>query len=214
MVAKIGQCPVLTERSGEKTGHIMHPRREYCAKCPPRTTGGMGDARSLCGRLHVTYRACNSCGEFEQRDWHPCDQIINMYVGNWPHYSYCDKKGVELRDEHRTYAGTREKGKRWLCKRHFPENIEGREAEVNRRGKAKYDAGVATLTYGYVGRSYEKILLEVAGWMAANTELVTADEWLGKIANMIADNTKLMEALNRGSGFPLGADGASEEEVL
>jgi len=193
MTRRIGTCPILTERTGKKTGHTMIPQRVYCTTCPESSYSGR-DTRDFCTkRTHESYRRCSSC-TYEERDWHPCDQIINSYVGNWPSSRHCDKKGIELRNERKDFLDT-PKGKFWLCKRHFPENVEQKEKEKRRRENIRYEVSMDKSRYGWVGRGYEKILLEMAGWMALNHEHVAEDEWLQKIADMMADNEQLMKVL-------------------
>lgn len=194
MARRLGTCPVLTERTGKKTGHIMLAHRVYCKNCPKPSFAGRG-SRSFCNkRSHTSYRRCNSC-EFEQRDWHPCDHTVSSYVGNWPSYHHCDKKAIELRDEGSDLLGHREKGKFWLCKKHFPENVEQRQAEKQRQETIRWEASMESSRYGWIGKDYEKILLEMAGWMALNHEQVAEDEWLQKITGMMADNEQLMKVL-------------------
>lgn len=69
-------------------------------------------------------------------------------------------------------------------------------AATEKRGRLRYDAETERLRYGWVGHGYEEILLEMAGWMAKNPELVAEDEWLGKIAQQMADNEQLMKVLS------------------
>lgn len=213
-----GSCPVFTERhqtfytsraadtrrSAEERAkdaadakkpapHIMLSVRKRCKACPETNRYNQTDRCDE--RAHPNYSRCSGCG-YEERDFHYCDTFLSRPQGRMVVYGFCDRHAVEQRDERTDYFNKAvESPGSWLCRQHLPENVDARITKARLAGQAKYDNETESLRYGWIGKGYEKILLEMAGWMAKNHDLVESDEWLGQISEMMSTNVRLMKVL-------------------
>jgi len=217
-IRRPGKCPVFTERhqtfytqraadtnrsaelrakdeadAKKSAPHIMLPVRRRCKECPETNKYNQTDRCD--NREHPNWSRCSGCG-YEERDFHYCDTFVSRPQGRMTVYGFCDRKAVEQRDARTDYFNkTIPSPGSWLCKQHLPENVDARVTKARTVGAAKYAAETESLRYGWIGKGYEKILLEMAGWMAKNHDLVETDEWLGQISEMMTKNEQLMKVL-------------------
>ncbi len=183
-----GDCPVLSERHGERAKHIMNPYRPRCADCPEPGWNKF----ERCKAKHETYALCNSCG-YEERDRHFCDHVVGRSVGISTQFGYCDKpaKDVYQYDRHSNDKG------RWgyLCAIHTPEAKARREAEFQARMRADDERWEQRRKKEHDEDDAFDLLVEFARWTAANHELAEEDEWLRTLAGRVAKNDLVLEAL-------------------
>lgn len=177
----------------KKVGHIMLPVRPRCKSCPPLEKYKTTDR---CNRVaHPNFSRCSGCG-FEDRDSHYCDTFISRAQGLMSVYGFCDRKATAQRDGRTDYFNKEVPSPgSWLCTSHLPEKVRERIQTAERNQRFKFDAETESRRYGWVGKGYEAILLEMAGWMSKNRDLVETDEWLGKISEMMASNQQLLKVL-------------------
>ena len=180
-------CPVLSERTGKRHKHIMHTVRPRCKQCKPEDQY-KGYQPRCAARKHPNWLRCGSCGA-EDRDTHRCDFPV---FGQW-HYSACDVTAkVEAEYD---YHGKKHTG--WLCGTHTPQAVAARKAKVAARDAERKAESDARHKKWEEEEDATDILGEMARWIAANRDLAEEDEWLRKIAERMAGNSVVMDALNR-----------------
>lgn len=187
MATRRGTCPVLTERTGKNTRHIMlRAVRAEKGEVPP---------------LEGNYARCSHCG-YEEKDVHFCDYEVTYYLGNWPHQKSCDKPGKLLVDElpdHRERPnGLCLPGRQyWVCTIHTQEAIDSRRKKSSEREDRLWKAQMDKVYYGTRGHGYENLLVELTDWLSHNEDLVLSDEWLAQIVGKMKSNSPLQDAVER-----------------
>lgn len=185
-----GDCPVLSERTGELTKHIINPVRPRCKNCPKVEWNRF----ERCAEHHPTYGACSSCG-YREPDKHFCDFVVGRSAGISTDFGYCNKgaKAEYQYDRHELNGKNLVWG--FLCSIHTPEARKKRKDDW----EAKYRAENAAADARYKRQEDKEdafdILVELARWMYKNQDLIEADEWLNDIALKMATNEALQEAL-------------------
>lgn len=187
-----GDCPVLSERTGERTKHIIIPYRPRCRECPaaPRYKH-----TERCSARHNTYARCYSCG-YEDETKHYCDYIVGRSMGIATDFGACNRGATE-EQRHVPDRYHQPDGMVWafLCKQHTPEAIQTRSEERNAKYRAYSAASDAREAERQSRHDAFDIAVEMARWIAANRELVETDEWLAKIATQMASNDAIQKGL-------------------
>ncbi len=185
-----GDCPVLSERTGELTKHIILPHRPRCKNCQKPEW----NRNERCSARHRTYAVCRSCG-FTDENHHYCDETVGRSMGIATDFGYCNRRADEQRHVPDRYHQPDGMVWHYLCKQHLPEAVKARQdasearyaaerarwAERDKRDDDKSDAF--------------DILVELARWVAKNRDLAAEDEWLGQIAIKLAGNDAVQAAL-------------------
>lgn len=190
---RVGTCAVATERHGEPTGHNMISVTPYCEQCnPTHALASPGGPRDLCKRKHVGRRYCNMCRDYTD-DWQQCQWYVAHNEGRWTSFGFCENKARELHHMDARHGG----GKvwRWVCHTHTPDAFTKRKDKQEAKFQAWKDGLDRRVRRSGDRHDMEDLLVDIAGWMAKNPELVAEDEWLQTIANKMSDNESLMEAI-------------------
>jgi hypothetical protein len=190
---KPSQCPVFSKRHGAPAKHIMNPYRTRCSRCPKQDGYRLNER---CARKHPTYARCSGCG-LEDRDRHFCDYVVGRTMGISTQFGYCDRKAVaEVEMNWRLGYEDKKKAWRWVCFQHHPDAFAKRKAEFQSRMQADNDRWTALDKQHDDEREAMRIVVDMARWIAANHELVEEDEWLGKIALRMAENSLIQARLS------------------
>ena len=189
-------CPVLSERSGQRSKHIWVSHRPRCYACP-RPEPYKNTER--CERKHETFAQCNGCGAVDKAK-HYCD----VHVMSGFHSGPCDRRAVGdepvlIPNRRNNHFSTYPDEWRYVCFQHHPDAVAKRRAEVEAKMQASSDRWNAARDREENERDAIDIAAEMARWIAANRELAAEDEWLGKIAERIASNSLVMEKM-KGDG--------------
>ena len=185
---KLGKndCPVLSERVGKHHKHHMRTIRPRCGKCKEEKPYGGYEPR--CSRRHEQWLRCTACGA-EDRITHRCDYPV---FGQW-HYDVCDKAArVEAE-----YIHHDKKHFGWLCGTHTPEAHAARKAKSEARRQAWEAEWDATRKRDRDDADAFDLVVEMARWIAKNRDLAEEDEWLGQIAERMAGNDAIQQALEK-----------------
>lgn len=192
---------MLTKRVGKPTGHIMISITPWCKVCKPRGLAQVSGPGDMCDRKHTGHRFCNGCGNQQQQtytdDWQQCQEYVCVDYGRSSRFGFCSNKAqvqVHIPARMRRHDSKAMRW-RWMCHIHRPEAVAKRKAKADAKYQAIVDGWDRRAKRDSDRHDIEDLLVEVAGWMAKNPELVAEDEWLQTIANKMTENETLMEVI-------------------
>lgn len=195
-----GDCPDRSARQGQRAKHNWVSKRPRCQHCPKEEPYRNVER---CERKHETFAYCNFCG-VEDKTRHYCD----VHVMSVFHSKPCDRRAVgdepvRVPNPRNSSFTTYPDEWRYVCFQHHPDSVTKRREEFEAKIQADRERRDAQLELAHDRSEAFDLLVEVAGWIANNRELVETDEWLADIAGRIAGNDTVMKKLDKAKLRPL-----------